>query len=256
MLLALISILWSGLVSAQQFRCEGLEDLQQVGNHELIQELDLGTVAEGFLTGSPYPETGDRTVMVNAWWESRQRVQPICGVVFDGQSYQLKNYWNKGFALDNGAIITHVQHCGTCSSLQDLSVYISQPDLTKPARACARKGSLLETRDCMVDIGFSVPCAETWSYNAWHTRETCSRTCRRHYGLLSVLTGRMGKPNNLRDGSLNPCLACDEEHSGPGFQYAAGRTRRGSGLESAIQRSDNELFEVDHSALPGCKALP
>jgi hypothetical protein len=255
-LLTLISLLGSGLCHAQQYRCDGLQDLQQIGAQELIEELGLETAAEGFLTGSPYPETGDRTVVVNAWWESRNRIQPVCGVVLVGQTFRLKNYWNIGFANDDGAIITHAQHCGTCSGLQDLSVYISTPDLTTPVRRCAREASLLATRDCLVELGFTIPCAETWAYNAHHTRETCARTCRKYYGTLSVLTGRMGKPNNLRDGSLNPCLACDEEHSGPGFQYAAGRTRRGSGLQSAIQREEGELFEVDHSALPGCQAQP
>ena len=34
----------------------------------------------------------------------------------------------------------------------------------------------------------------------------------------------------------NPCLQCDECRSGPIFQKVAGRTRRGSGIQSAIER--------------------
>jgi len=108
----------------------------------------------------------------------------------------------------------------------------------------------------MEAIGFTRPCAETWAYNAQHTRQACARTCRKHYGLIPLLRGKMDKPNNLADGSLNPCLACDEARSGPGFQYAAGRTRRGSGLQSAIVRAEDEVYKVDHTTLPGCHTVP
>lgn len=46
-----------------------------------------------------------------------------------------------------------------------------------------------------------------------------------------------------RDGPyrLNPCLQCDECRSGPVFQKVAGRTRRASGLESAIARPPEDV---------------
>lgn len=52
-----------------------------------------------------------------------------------------------------------------------------------------------------------------------------------------------GKPACSEDqwqngpGRLNPCLQCDECRSGPIFQKIAGRTRRGSGIVSAISRN-------------------
>ena len=83
----------------------------------------------------------------------------------------------------------------------------------------------------MEEIGFEEPCAET---------------CVGHYGLWNVLTNDMGDALTDEDGNLNPCLACDEYRSGPGFQYAAGRTRRSSGLESAIDRAETEIYPIDH----------
>ena len=245
----------AGSASAQTFRCEGLESLQLENGDEIIDRLPLGEIEAGFQTGSPYPASGQGHLpAVQGWWPGRYRAQMVCGVHIEGETYRLKTYGFPDTALEEGAIITHRQHCGTCSSLQDLAVYISTPDLTDPARSCARKGSLHETADCMEAIGFTRACAETWAYNAHRTREICARTCRKTYGLIPLLTGRMDQtPNNLPDGSLNACLLCDETYSGPGFQFAAGRTRRGSGIQSAIQRPQHELYRVDHSRLPGCQ---
>uniref|UniRef100_A0A7S4B0U0 Uncharacterized protein n=1 Tax=Chrysotila carterae TaxID=13221 RepID=A0A7S4B0U0_CHRCT len=46
-------------------------------------------------------------------------------------------------------------------------------------------------------------------------------------------------------GRLNPCLQCDECRSGPIFQKVAGRTRRNSGIASAISRP-GQMLEVKH----------
>ena len=98
----------------------------------------------------------------------------------------------------------------------------------------------------MEEIGFQEPCAENWAYNALHTRRHCAVTFVRHYGLWNVLTNDMDDAHTDEDGNLNPCLACDEFTSGPGFQYAAGRTRRASGLTSAIDRPSEDMYPVDH----------
>lgn len=46
------------------------------------------------------------------------------------------------------------------------------------------------------------------------------------------------KPYNIPPScKLNDCLQCDEDHAGPVFKRFAARTRRRSGLISAIQRS-------------------
>jgi len=54
------------------------------------------------------------------------------------------------------------------------------------------------------------------------------------------------EPNNCPDGSLNDCLQCDEDESGPNFQFFSGRTRRNSGIHSAIDRPDEDVAELEH----------
>lgn len=53
-------------------------------------------------------------------------------------------------------------------------------------------------------------------------------------------------PNNLPDGSLNPCLQCDEDESGPNFMYFSGRTRRNSGIPSSIERPPEQFYSMEH----------
>lgn len=54
-------------------------------------------------------------------------------------------------------------------------------------------------------------------------------------------------PYNQPDGTLNPCLACDEMKSGPVFKAVAGRTRRNSGLPNAICRPCAEVQPLVHA---------
>ncbi len=184
------------------------------------------------------------------WYSSLSSDTEVCGVRFvdaERVRYRLRTFADRRSALDAGYLVTHRHHCGTCSSLRDLAVYLQQPDLTTPARSCARKWTAAAVRMCLVEeIGFDAHCAETWTYNVLHTRRRCAAACVRHYGLWNVLTDDMGDVHADGGGHLNPCLACDEYTSGPGFRYAAGRTRRSSGLTSAIDRPAAALYPVDH----------
>ncbi|MXZ54720.1 MAG: hypothetical protein F4227_04770 [Gammaproteobacteria bacterium] len=99
----------------------------------------------------------------------------------------------------------------------------------------------------MNDVGFDEPCAETWTYNILHTTDHCKSICIKHYGFWNVLRGKMDLSHTDEQGNLNPCLQCDENTSGPGFKYVAGRTRRNSGIISAIHRQPEEISFVDHS---------
>ena len=69
-----------------------------------------------------------------------------------------------------------------------------------------------------------------------------------HNSATGYVVVRRPGGNVNASGQLRPCLQCDEDNSGPGFKYSAGRTRRNSGIESAIPRADSELYPVDHSA--------
>ncbi len=165
----------------------------------------------------------------------------VCAIHYeeDRISYRTESYPNKVAADEAKGIITHYGACGACSSLQDLAVYLEKPDLTKPGKKCAmlswlKSASVL----CFKRIGFSEACAETWYYNAKNTVKECFWTC---MGSLVRF-----QPSNLPDGSLNACLKCDEEKSGPGFKKAAGRTRRNSGIISSIGRDEIEIKPIRH----------
>jgi hypothetical protein len=130
--------------------------------------------------------------------------------------------------------------CGACSSLEDLAAYAEIPDQTDPVRQCAvahTAGSVEELETCIRDaVGFSPPCARIWAYNAINDTREC----------LSVCVTELDSPYNEPDGSLNPCLQCDEDNSGPVFKAVAGRTRRSSGLAAAICRPCDTVWRVDH----------
>ena len=184
------------------------------------------------------------------WYSSLGSNAEVCGVQFvdaDRVHYRLRTFPDRESAIRSGHVVTHRYHCGTCSSLRDLAVYLAKPDLTSPARTCARRWTTAGVKACLMEeVGFEEPCAETWAYNVLHTRRRCAGACIRHYGMWAVMTNNMGDAHNDGRGNLNPCLACDEFASGPAFQYAAGRTRRTSGLKSAIRRPTAEIYDVDH----------
>ncbi len=187
---------------------------------------------------------------VRRWHASLPRDTEVCGVRFAGPErvdYRLQTFPDRASALAAGFVVTHRHHCGACSSLRDLANYLAQPDLTTPARTCARRWTAAGIEECFrEEIGFGERCAATWTRNALRTRRRCAATCIAHYGLWNLVTNDIRAPNTDEHGNLNPCLRCDERVSGPGFQYAAGRTRRSSGLTSAIARPATEIYPVDH----------
>jgi hypothetical protein len=128
--------------------------------------------------------------------------------------------------------------------LQDLTVYLSMPDLGDAVRECAlldldgEHGQ--EAQDCILALGFTMPCAQIWVYNSINTRRSCLTEC----------IEALNEPYHLADGSLNACLACDEEQSGPVFKAVAGRTRRNSGIASAICRPGESIAPIRHDAYP------
>lgn len=153
--------------------------------------------------------------------------------------YYLRNFENKECALRANFSITHAGHCGACSSIQDLGVYIRQ-NLTASTRACGMWGSVSPKlmRECLLRLGFSLPCVTIWEWNIVNTKDKCFETC-----IWSWITG---EPNNKPDGSLNDCLQCDEDLSGPNFKFFSGRTRRNSGIVSEIARPSEDIYPLEH----------
>jgi hypothetical protein len=144
------------------------------------------------------------------------------------RAYRLETFRSEDEAHAAGGQVTHAGACGACSSLQDLAVYIEHRDLTAAGRECGLLGTVADSaqRRCLEGLGLTPACAQIWSFNVDHTRSAC----------LGVCVATMTSDNNMDNGDLNACLNCDEERSGPVFQAVAGRTRRRSGLSSAIAR--------------------
>ncbi len=167
----------------------------------------------------------------------------VCGVLplSAGDSgprpYALVSYASATEAYTAGAIPTNFGHCGLCSTLVNLAVYMRVNDLTAPVRACGFNSSTAEENiACLEALGFDLPCAQIYYFNTVHTRSVCLSPC------LAALT----QPYNLPDGGLNDCLQCDEDQSGPVFAGVAGRTRRNSGLANAICRPCSEVRPLLH----------
>lgn len=166
----------------------------------------------------------------------------VCGVVFDEAdpgAYRLETFESEGAAAAAGARVTHTGACGLCSSLANLTVYIKNTDLAGPVRRCGLESTLggeKKNIECLEKIGFDYPCAQIWYYNTKHTREACLAPC------LAALN----KPYHKKDGSLNACIQCDEDESGQVFKAVSGRTRRNSGLPSALCRPCDSVAPIVH----------
>lgn len=175
-----------------------------------------------------------------------ERADAVCAVLPQDSGYALEDYASAEQAQAAGAIPTHGGACGLCSSLEDLAVYARYPDLTQPVRACGLEGfggGVEAVNTCLLELGFTPGCASIWAYNVEHTRAECQQIC------LDLLS----EPYHAADGSLNACLQCDEDLSGPVFKALAGRTRRNSGLASALCRPCETVWRIahDYSAITG-----
>ncbi len=82
--------------------------------------------------------------------------------------------------VDAGARLTHHGACGVCSTLADLAVYASDPDLGRPVRQCGVDsfGKGFEANvQCLQALGFTRPCAQIWAWNTANTRRLCLDPC-------------------------------------------------------------------------------
>jgi hypothetical protein len=189
------------------------------------------------LNGDPYPR-----------WQAQMPPHPasgeVCGVRFepDRIHYRLSRFDSTAAAQASGFAVTHFGACGTCSTLQDLAVYLEKPDLTAPVRRCGLQWDPSARLKCLKNLGFSAPCAQTWLYDLENTRRHCLSVC--------MWSWIEDEPPTRPDGRLNACLQCDEDRSGPVFKATAGRTRRNSGIRSSIPRPNEEIAPVVHDYIP------
>ncbi|MDX2015187.1 MAG: hypothetical protein SFW67_33650 [Myxococcaceae bacterium] len=169
-------------------------------------------------------------------------VEGVCGVVVvdaAARTYRLQTFASDAEATAAGAKVTHADGCGACSTLADLAVYGREVDLGRKVQDCGVKafsGSFESNVSCLEGLGFTPACARIWAYNTRFTRSKCLATC------LTLLEA----PYHQLDGGLNACLECDERESGPVFKAVAGRTRRNTGIPSAICRPCAEVRAIQH----------
>ena len=261
-----------------------LDDMMFIANEEEVHQIDAKDKACQGLFGNPSELTGLTTAQCNISCQCNDRIwtpapittsmleqwdqyiqdnasnplnddpyqidqmtnipdDSVCALVANQQKhYQTQTFPNKQAAYEANAYITHGGVCGLCSSLQDLMIYATYPDLTQPVRECGIIGLQAGQQahevqiECLVELGFSSACASIWSYNITNTRTQCLSDC------VSLLNASYHESS----GDLNACIQCDEDLSGPVFKYWAGRTRRNSGLPTALCRPCNTVFQVDH----------
>ena len=185
------------------------------------------------------------TVLTEDPYEGTVDLQPeqdaLCAVMLAGElSYRLETFESVTAAEAAGGIVTHGGACGACSSLEDLAAYVETPDQTGPVRQCALDnlgGALEELDDCIqAAMGFTPPCGRIYAYSVLNSARECRSLCFEH----------LDSPYNEEDGSLNPCLQCDDDNSGAVFKVVAGRTRRTTGVPAAICRPCETIWRVDH----------
>ena len=180
----------------------------------------------------------------------------------------------QNFNSTGNVYLTHNYTCGVCSSLKDLKVFLTVTDLTNPVKNCILKSLFKfwlspedfrkEVSECFQEkVGFSEICSTIWQYNSQNTKEYCMRDCLWNTEMLKlpnnmptqrsfldknhcdpeICTQKINGSNacsdfQWQDGPfrLNSCIQCDECYSGPVFQKYSGRTRRNTGIVSAIRR--------------------
>ncbi len=167
----------------------------------------------------------------------------FCGVVVvdrAAKSYRLETFPTMEALEEAGAIVTHTTACGVCSSLNSLAFLIEMPDQTGPIRNCGMMGltgDIDKVIQCLVDLGFELPCAQINAYNTTNTRDKCGSVCMK----------LLNDPYQAENGDLNECIQCDEDMSGDIFRAVAGRARRNSGVPAALCRPCQSMTHIIHA---------
>jgi hypothetical protein len=216
------------------------------GQHSWSQPLTTSPLFNLRQSDPPSPLEVDPYLEPESATDSPTLNEEACVILIDSsaETYRLET---RPLREADPALVTHLGPCGACSSLHDLKVYLERTDLTEPVRSCGLQSISRGQEEgvrCLRELGFSEPCATIWYFNTLNTRSRCLEVCLAH----------LRSPYVDEEGALNPCLACDEEESGPIFKRYAGRTRRNSGITSAICRPCDTVSSVSHVYLESTAA--
>jgi len=98
-----------------------------------------------------------------------------------GTFYRIQTYPSQTDAELAGGKVTHVGHCGVCSTLQDLAVYatVDFVGVTSPGNFCRRQASMsIENgASCYRGLGLTQDCARIWADTSWNTATKCFGAC-------------------------------------------------------------------------------
>lgn len=97
----------------------------------------------------------------------------------ENTSYRLKTYPSQQEAEAAGGYVTHLGHCGVCSTMQDMAVYAQHLQPTSPGNFCRRQSftSLENGMACYISLGMTQDCARIWADTSWNTATSCFRSC-------------------------------------------------------------------------------
>jgi hypothetical protein len=232
-LLTLTVLLISQVCSIEKTSCNNKDAIVEFAKKEVINTWPA-------FYSNPYQNQTEQSMMYIKKILSNTTI--VCAIKYNNtekQNYYIKDFNSKEEAEASNFTVTHQGPCGACSTLRDLSLYMKE-GLTAPVRKCGFMGifSMKSTMKCLKDLGFTDSCSQIWMFNTVNTREKCFYICM--YSWISR------EPNTKPDGSLNDCLQCDEDLSGPIFKFYSGRTRRNSGIQSEIHRPDEQIYNLTH----------
>jgi hypothetical protein len=182
---------------------ERLQKTQAVNVETIIDtQFSQAESPQGFRVANPYRTEANTTVQ--EWAQNLEYAKEVCAIRFIDTTklnYELQGFTSAELATDAEFTVTHRGRCGSCSTLKDLSIYLSTPDLTTPARQCSRTAGLKRKKQCFQDrIGFTPYCAESWAYNTAHTREECKSECIADNGFINLKFHRYPGPKVLESG--------------------------------------------------------
>ncbi|KAL3934248.1 MAG: hypothetical protein SGBAC_009995 [Bacillariaceae sp.] len=162
-------------------------------------------------------------------------------------SYNLKTYASQEEAEAAGGVVTHLGHCGVCSTLQDLAVYLQNPSLTTEGKFCSAKNtiSIEGGAACYRNLGMTDACSKVWAEAEFNTFKECFTQC-----FLEDITQDASNNGPAPECALNSCLQCDADRSAATLAKVAGRTMRRSGLLSPVARKCSEFAFIEHQRCP------
>lgn len=141
--------------------------------------------------------------------------------------------------------VLHCGPCGACSSNDDIDLYVeTRNTLTRTTGNCAilsLAGIIAPiekaiAKQCLKTlVGFSDDCLNCWVNDIACSKRYCQRICLKYL---------IQKTFNQDYDDEDPCLLCNESNCGPSFVTCVGANRRRSGIQSDIDRPEDEICSL------------